>query len=314
VRDFIAGIRARRSAEIGMSSVVAGFSNLSNAMRAGLPAVPEERGVHAAVPDGDLHRRVVASLRKRDVPGGPDVGLVDLVGSEIRRVGLGQCLLERQPRDQRVAGADDAGREVGTEDPPGLVDDGLQAVADVAQDERLADDLGGGLGALDVVLDHGEGHLRQFGRDEAPHFRAIGLGGDAARLRLRRHRGLQQHSGQELVRGLLLERADVGGALGRLGVAALEEVDLHEHAHQRALRGLVGDLVAVEDGLVVAAHLGGELAERGLAAHEVLELALDLVGEARHVGRLLDALLALRERGGGDGRRQDDECDSLQHG
>ena len=208
----------------------------------------------------------------------------------------------------------DGGREIGTQDTARLVDDGLQPVANAAEQQRLTDDLGRPVVALDVIGDDGVRVLGEFRGDLAAHLLPIGVGGDIADLGFGGDHRADPHAGNQLVCRLFLERPDLLGALRCLRVAALEKVDLRQHGQQFAMGGLVGDLVAIEDRLVVAAHLGGKATEGLLVLDEIFQLPVDLVGKARHVGRLLDAWLRLRERRDRQAAGQQGERDDLAHG
>jgi hypothetical protein len=137
--------------------------------------------------------------------------------------------------------------------------------------------------------------------------------GKAAGLALCGDHRAQLQAREELVGRFLLERADLErGPLG-LVVAALEVVDHHDHGEELAARRLVGDVVRGDHRGVVAMDLGGEAGERLRVADHVLELAVDFVGEARQVGRALDALAVL----GAGGERepgQEDRDEEAFHG
>ena len=208
----------------------------------------------------------------------------------------------------------DGGREIRAQYTAGLVDDGLQLVANAAEQQRLARDLGRPVEALDVIRDDRVGVLGELGGDLAAHLLPVSLGRDIADLGFGGNHRADAHAGDQLLGRLFLERPDLLGALGGLSVASLEEVDLRQHRQEIAMGGLVGDLVAVEHGQVVAAHLGGKATEGLLVLDEIFQLSVDLVGKARHVRRLFDARLRLRESRGRQAAGQQDEQDSLEHG
>jgi hypothetical protein len=110
---------------------------------------------------------------------------------------------------------------------------------------------------------------------------AGGLGG------LRHHAQAQRR--QQLVGRLVLQCTDLLGARQRGVVAAIEDIEDRDLVQQAALGRVVGDLVAIQHRLRVAPHLGGEGREAFGLHDDVFELAVDLVGETRKVGGLLDA-------------------------
>jgi hypothetical protein len=91
----------------------------------------------------------------------------------------------------------------------------------------------------------------------------------------------------------------------RVVVASFEIVELRDDAEQLAQLRLVGDVVLREDRLGVAPHCLRERLELRVVANHVLERAVDLVGEARHVGGTVDAFAVLRDCRGGGGERDD---------
>ncbi len=81
---------------------------------------------------------------------------------------------------------------------------------------------------------------------------------------------------------------------------AVEHVELRQLSQDLAQRGFVFDLVAREHALEVAAHFQGEWFELGIVADHVLDLAVELISEARQVCRLVDMRLALGSGAAGE--------------
>jgi hypothetical protein len=126
--------------------------------------------------------------------------------------------------------------------------------------------------------------------------------------------GARDETREQLLRGFVLERLDLVEALARRVVAALEHVELRELAEQRALRGMVGNLVFREHAVDVAAHRGSERLELGIVVEHVLDLAVDRVVEARQIGRFFDPLPGLRGDAAGDREREHQGEKSYEHG
>ena len=206
----------------------------------------EQGRIDAAVPHRDGHRRIRAVARQRDVARRPDVRLGGLVRRQVSAVRLDQRLLQGQPQHQRETRVDHARREVGAER-AGLVDDGLQHVTHIAEHQRLADQFGAGLGLADAVGDDRVGHRLQRFADAPADVLAIGLGARAACRLARLDHGARLQTGQQLVGGLVLQRADVLDARQRCRVLAFEHVELQQRAEQLPLHRFVSDVVSGKD-------------------------------------------------------------------
>jgi hypothetical protein len=210
-------------------------------------SIGKDPRVDAAVPDADDDGRPRLCRLEDDVARRPDIGLGNLVRCEVARERVDQGRLERQHGGIGQPGVHQRRREVGA-DRSAPVDDRLHHLARLAEDERLADQLGARLGPLDVVLDDRVGQGRQLALDRLGDALAVALARRTVRLGCQRHR-LQAQEGDQLVSGLVLERPKLLDAGERAVVASVEVVERRELADQAALRPLVRNLVGRQHGL-----------------------------------------------------------------
>ena len=195
-----------------------------------------------------------------------------------------------------------------------MIDDGLQRFADVAKRERLAQDFRARLAFLDFVLHDLVRHSREIGADQPSDLSSIRLGGSITGFALGPDHRASGESRQQLVGGLLLDLADARRDLQRVVVAALEIVELQDDGELLAQHRLVCDVVLREHRFGIAAQLRGERVELGVVANDFVQLAVDLVGEPRHVRGFFDALLFLRMHAAGQCQRHDEREQFCNHG
>jgi len=196
----------------------------------------------------------------------------------------------------------------------GLIDRRLNRFADVAERERFAQNLRAGLAFLDFVLHDFVRHCGEIGADQAAYFGAIRVGCAVADLALGVDERAYRHAGKQFVRRLFLQLADARRGFKRVVVTAFEIVEAQDHAELLAQHRLVRDVVLREHRFGVAANVVGKRLELGVVQDDLVQLAVDLVSEARHVGRFFDALLFLRMRARGDNQRDENRQAFRHHG
>jgi hypothetical protein len=96
-------------------------------------------------------------------------------------------------------------------------------------------------------------------------------------------------------------------------VAAVEIVEPHDNSELPAKHRFVGNVVLRQHRFGITAQFRRERLELRIVANDFVELAVDLVGEPRHVGGLVDALLVLRLRAAGQCQRDDEREQSRNH-
>ncbi len=153
----------------------------------------------------------------------------------------------------------------------------------------------------------------EIGVEQPTGLGAVRVGRAVARLALRRDHRAKLQPGHQLVGRLVLQFLDPCGALQRFVVFAFEKIQLRQLAFELPQRRAVVDLVAGEHRIGVAAHVGRKAAEFRVVADDILDAAVDLVGEARQVGRFLDAGFRLRDRGGRDAKDAQQGQEASEH-